>query len=326
MRLLIFFIAFYGLLAAPVLAQPTKTLQKAWPDTDFSKHSVDFDTIMSGGPPRDGIPSIDQPKFIHVSASDLPGNEPVIGLEVNGVARAYPLRVLTWHEIANDEIGGVPVIVTYCPLCNAAIVYDRRIKGALGAPTFGTTGLLRHSDMVMYDRFSDTWWQQFSGKGIAGKYNGVQLKRLPSRLESFDNFKKRFPDAQVLVPNDPRMRPYGRNPYAGYDSAKKPFLYRGDLPKNVPPMSRVVVVGDTAYALTLIREQESLTDGDVRLSYVGDHASALDNEAIAQSRAVPSVAVQRRDADGVWVEEPYDVTFAFVFHAFKPQGNWRMEL
>ncbi len=322
MRFLILVFTFLGLSAAAVMAEPSGKLKKAWPNTDFSNTSIKYSSVMSGGPPRDGIPSIDQPQFTPVKGSDLPGNEPVIGLEVNGVARAYPLRILTWHEIVNDEIGGVPVIVTYCPLCNAAIVYDRRFVGASGAPTFGTSGLLRNSDLVMYDRQSETWWQQFSGKGIAGQFNNVKLKRLPSRLESFDNFKKRFPKGDVLIPNDPGARPYGRNPYAGYDSAAQPFLYKGDLPRRVPPMSRVVVVDDTAYALTMIRKQETYTNGDVRLTYEGDHASALDKGRIADSRAVPGVSVSKKDADGAWVEVPYDVTFAFVFHAFKPKGKW----
>ncbi len=325
MRIFALFVFLFGLAGAPALAGPPQKIMKAWPKTDFERASIDFSSIMAGGPPKDGIPSIDQPKFIPVSASELPGNEPVVGLVVNGVARAYPLRILTWHEIVNDEIGNVPVIVTYCPLCNSAIVYDRRIEGAAGAPTFGTSGMLRNSNLIMYDRESETWWQQFTGNAIVGRFNKTKLKSLPSRLESFERFKKRFPKGQVLVPNDPKARPYGRNPYAGYDSAVKPFLYRGDLPKNIEPMLRVVVVDDTAYGLNLIRDQQSLTDGDVRLRYEGDHASALDQKSIKDSRPVPGVSVQKRKSDGRWVEAPYDVTFAFVFHAFKPKGKWKLK-
>ncbi len=324
MRTLIFTLSLLGIMVAPAFSEVPQTLKKDWPDTDFTQSSIELSSILSGGPPKDGIPSIDQPTFIPVSDSDLSESEPVIGLVVNKVARAYPLRILTWHEIVNDEIGGVPVIVTYCPLCNSAVVYDRRFKGAKGAPTFGTSGLLRNSNLVMYDRGSQTWWQQFTGDAIVGRFNQTKLKTLPSRLESFANFKKRFPKGAVLIPNDPAARPYGRNPYAGYDTAVKPFLYRGDLPKNIPPMSRVVVVGDTAYELRFIREQEVLTDGDVRLTYEGDHASALDAGRIVDSRPVPGVSVRKRNAQGIWDEAPYDVTFAFVFHAFKPHGKWRL--
>jgi Protein of unknown function (DUF3179) len=324
MRFIVFIFSALFLSTAFAQAGPSAKMQKAWPKTDFERASVKFSDIMAGGPPKDGIPSIDQPKFIAVAKSDLPANEPVIGLMVKGVARAYPLRILTWHEIVNDEIGGVPVIVTYCPLCNTAIVYDRRFKGNKDAPTFGTSGMLLKSNLVMYDRGSETWWQQFTGTGIVGRYDRTKLKALPSRLESFDSFKKRFPKGAVLVPNNPGARPYGNNPYKGYDSAVKPFLYRGDLPKRVSPMARVVVVDDTAYALTLIRKRKVLIDGDVRLTYEGNHASALDARRIANSRTIPSVSVAKRSADGQWQDVPYDVTFAFVFHAFKPKGKWRL--
>ena len=131
-----------------------------WPKTDFSIHSVDLGEIFSGGPPKDGIPSIDAPNFVPVSqVKDLGAQEPVIGLHVNGEARAYPLRILMWHEIVNDEIGGIPVTVTYCPLCNSSIVFDRRLDGQV--LDFGTTGNLRNSDLVMYDRQTESWWQQF---------------------------------------------------------------------------------------------------------------------------------------------------------------------
>ncbi len=195
-----------------------------WPKTDFSRRSIDLADILSGGPPKDGIPSIDKPRTVPVAeAGDLAGTEPVIGLIINGKARAYPLRILTWHEIVNDELGGVPVTVTYCPLCNSAIAFDRRLDGRI--LDFGTTGKLRHSDMVMYDRQTESWWQQFLGEGIVGAMTGKRLKIIPSRLESFANFKKRAPEGDVLVPTDPAMRTYGANPYAGYDTSPYPFLF-----------------------------------------------------------------------------------------------------
>ncbi len=128
--------------ATAALAGPA-TWRYEWPKTDFSKHSIDLDEIFSGGPPKDGIPSIDEPRFASVAeTSELGAKEPVIGLTIEGDARAYPLRVLTWHEIVNDVVGGVPVAVTYCPLCNSAIVFDRRVDGR--ATEFGTTGKLRN--------------------------------------------------------------------------------------------------------------------------------------------------------------------------------------
>ncbi len=290
-----------------------------WPDTDFTKHSVDLGEIMSGGPPKDGIPSIDDPKFVAVAESeDLLPREPVIGLTVNGESRAYPLRILTWHEIVNDVIGGVPVAVTYCPLCNAAIVFDRRVEGRV--LEFGTTGKLRRSDLVMYDRTTESWWQQFLGEAIVGELTGTRLEMLPARLESWERFSKRHPDGQVQVPNNPNMRSYGNNPYSGYDSARRPFLYRGDYPEGIAPMAYVVAVGDEAWSLDLLREKGRIESGDLVLTWEAGKASALDTRAIPEGRDIGNVVAQRQGAAGP-EDVVYDLTFAFVFHAFRPDGT-----
>ncbi len=290
-----------------------------WPDTDFTKHSVDLGEIMSGGPPKDGIPSIDDPKFVAVAeAEDLLPREPVIGLTVNGESRAYPLRILTWHEIVNDEIGGVPVAVTYCPLCNAAIVFDRRVEGRV--LEFGTTGKLRRSDLVMYDRTTESWWQQFLGEAIVGELTGTRLKMLPARLESWERFSARHPDGVVQVPNNPHMRRYGTNPYAGYDSARRPFLYRGEYPEGIAPMAYVVAVGDEAWSLDLLREKGRIESGDLVLTWEAGNASALDTSAIPKGRDIGNVVAQKRGSEGP-EDVVYDLTFAFVFHAFRPEGT-----
>ena len=138
-----------------------------WPNTDFSKKSIEFSEILHGGPPKDGIPPIDEPVFRPVSEmADMDPRDPVIGVIINGQAKAYPLSVLMWHEIANDTIGGLPVAVTYCPLCNTAIVFERRVGGEV--TTFGVSGKLRNSDMVMYRLQTFTWCEQAVGQGILG--------------------------------------------------------------------------------------------------------------------------------------------------------------
>jgi Protein of unknown function (DUF3179) len=290
-----------------------------WPKTDFSKTSVDFAEILSGGPPKDGIPSIDKPIFVPVSEmTDLSPTEPVVGLTIDGDARAYPLRILTWHEIVNDVVGGIPVMVTYCPLCNTAIVFDRRIDGR--AVEFGTTGKLRKSNLIMYDRDSESWWQQMLGEGIVGARTGERLKALPTRLESWERFKARNPDGKVLIPNNPEMRPYGANPYVGYDGASVPFLYAGDFPKNIAPMAYVVAVANQAWSLDLLRQEGEIESGDLVLTWEAGQNSALDTRAIAEGRDIGNVVVQRRDGGGL-EDIPYDVTFAFVFYAFQPEGT-----
>ena len=315
------FVACLTLLLTPAtaaLAGP-EAWRHAWPDTDFSKHSVDLDDIMSGGPPKDGIPSIDDPTFVAVAeASDLAPSEPVIGLAIEGDARAYPLRVLTWHEIVNDVVGGVPVAVTYCPLCNSAIVFDRRVDGQ--ATEFGTTGKLRNSDLVMYDRATESWWQQFMGEAIVGARTGALLKIIPARLESRERFAARHPQGKVLVPNNPGMRSYGMNPYAGYDSRTQPYFPVGELPEGIPALARVIKIGNEAWTLDSLRTKGRIEAGELILTWAPGQASALDARVIAEGREIGNVVAQRKSAGGL-EDVAYDVTFAFVFHAFHPDGT-----
>ena len=253
---------------------------------------------------------------------DLPDIEPVIGVIIEGTPRAYPIRILIWHEIVNDQIGDVPFTVTYCPLCNTGIVFDRRV--ADDVLDFGTTGKLRNSDLVMYDRQTESWWQQFTGEAIVGAMTGQALTSLPSRLESFGNFRARAAKIDpgggwVLVPNNETMRAYGITPYVGYDSSPKPFLYNGELPTEVAPLSRIVRVGDKAWSLDLVKEKgELVTDGGLRLRWEGGQTSALDRSAIAQGLDVGNVVVEEKGADGDWVDAVYTVDFAFAFRAFFP--------
>ena len=304
--------------AGPATAGPAEW-RGEWQETDFSRHSVPFGEIRSGGVRRDSIPSIDAPRFVPVAEDDThAASEPVIGLEIGGVARAYPLRVLIWHEIVNDEVAGTPVAVTYCPLCNAAVVFDRTVRGRV--LEFGTTGKLRHSDLVMYDRQTASWWQQYTGAGIVGQYTGTRLQVRTSRLESYAAFAARHPDGEVLVPGDPRLRPYGVNPYVGYDSASAPFLYDGEVPEGIEPLARVVVVGGQAWSLDLLRRNGMLEHGDLVFTWEPGQNSALDHRRIAAGRDVGTVTVQSR-RDGTLEDVPYSVTFAFVFHAFEPDGQ-----
>lgn len=286
-----------------------------WSKTDFTKSSVNLEEVMFGGPGKDGIPSIDSPKFVPVSeVSNLTNTDPIIGVMIEGEAKAYPLRVLIWHEIVNDIIAGVPVAVTYCPLCNTSIVFDRRVdKKVLD---FGTTGNLRHSDLIMYDRQTQSWWQQYEGNAIVGDLVGTKLKVLASRLESFSDFKNRAPNGQVLVPNDPEFRDYSRNPYVGYDSSALPFLFKGKLPKKLTPMMRVIAVEGSAVSLPLLSEQQRITKGDLVFTWHEGQNSVLDTSNIGQGRDVGNVVVTRNGED-----VPYIVTFAFAYFAFNPNGK-----
>jgi hypothetical protein len=306
----------FWIVAMPPLAAEPAHWRVEWPATDFARHSVDLDEIIPGGPPRDGIPALETPAFVPVAEVTLPEDEPVIGLVMHGDARAYPLRVLIWHEIVNDVVDGVPVAITYAPLSNTALVFDRRVGDRV--LEFGSTGKLRHSGLVMYDRMTESWWQQFSGEAIVGELTGTRLATLPARLESFAKFRERAPTGRVQVP--PNDAPaYGANPYLNYDSAPAPFLYHGMLPKDTAPLARVVRVGDEAWSLDLVRQKTPFEVGDLRFSWEPGQASALDAGTIADGKDVGNVLVERRSADG-WEDAVYTVDFAFAFHAFFPDG------
>ena len=294
-------------------------LTRSWQDTDFSRCTINLQEIISGGPSKDGIPPIDNPTFQPVSEVMLSDREPVIALYHDGQAKAYPLSILTWHEIVNDSIAGKAVAVTYCPLCNTTIVFARDYEGA--RLDFGTTGSLRHSDLIMYDRQTESFWQQYNGDAIAGHYAGAQLTILPSRLDSFGNFKERYPTGQVLAIPQNFIRRYGMNPYVGYDGSQFPFLFQGEVPKGIKPLERVVVIDDIAITLSYIAKRGSLRHQDYHISWQAGQASALDSAVIAEGRDVGSVTVQREEDHGKRVDIPYKVTFAFVFHAFQPDSE-----
>ena len=278
-----------------------------FPLTDHERASVSFDEIRSGGPPRDGIPAIDAPRFVTSEAAGewLAPREPVIVLERDGEAKAYPLQILIFHEIVNDTIGELPVAVTFCPLCNASIVFERRVDGR--TLDFGTTGRLRNSDLVMYDRQSESWWQQFTGRGIIGRYDGTRLTSVPSRIAAAEEFAAAFPDGRVLSRETGHRRPYGQNPYRGYDSIdNSPFLYDGELDPRLPPMARVLALDDVGGSrlvpLSLLEREPLLhleANGErVLVSGLGRSASALDTARIADGRDVPAAAAWRAAVDG----------------------------
>ncbi len=294
--------------------QRVENWKTEWPRTDFSKSSIAFYEIIEGGPAKDGIPAITAPLFKSADEiRDIGPKEPVISLEINGDARTYPVRILMFHEIVNDTVGGIPVAITYCPLCNAALVFERRLEGRL--LEFGTTGKLRKSDMVMYDRQSESWWQQFTGEGIVGKYTGKTLRTIPSRIESFALFRERHPQGRVLVPKNPNIRRYGLNPYVRYDSEGWPFLFRGDYDGVVPPLARVVAVGEEAWPLSLVQKHKMLTHNGLLLRWRAGQNSALDSEIIKKAKDIGTVTVTRNGENVV-----YHLPFAFAFKAFYPDG------
>lgn len=295
--------------------------QREWPETNFEKTTItDWSEIISGGPPKDGIPALSNPAFINVADEDrIGGREPIITVELdNATPRAYPIRYLTYHEIVNDVVGGVPIAVTFCPLCNLGITFDRRVDDAV--LEFGVSGKLRRSDMIMFDRQTQSWWQQAIGKAVVGELTDTELKRLPTWMESWDEFKSRNPDGLVMA-KPAYERNYGRNPYVRYDSAERPFLYRGqNPPHDIPPLARVVTIDEQAWPLTRLADEGRIEEAGYVLSWSAGQASALDKATIADARDVGSVRVRNTAGDDV----VHEVMFAFAFHAFWPEGEWML--
>jgi hypothetical protein len=276
--------------------------------TDFSKHSVPLGELISGGPPRDGIPPVDDPKFISVEEAGewLKPVEPVILVQVGEDARAYPLQILTYHEIVNDTVGGLPLAVTFCPLCNTAIVFERTVDGR--TLDFGTTGHLRFSNLLMYDRQTETWWQQGNGEAIVGELLGARLAFYPGAIISWEEFHNGFPSGKVLSRETGFSRPYGSNPYIGYDDVNNtPFLYRGPAtPGLLPPVARVLTVdldGEAvAYPYEVLEEKQVVNDSvggeDILVIWQPGTASALDSVSIAEGRDVGAANAYSRQVDG----------------------------
>ncbi|HEV8280263.1 MAG TPA: DUF3179 domain-containing protein [Candidatus Limnocylindrales bacterium] len=275
--------------------------------TDFSKSSVDLAEFLGGGPPKDGIPAIDAPKYEPIADARgwMSDRSPVISFAIGDSARAYPLAILMWHEIANDELGGVPVVVTFCPLCNTALVFERELHGVVH--DFGTTGNLRYSDLVMYDRQTESWWQQATGEAIVGELIGAKLTFLPAQIVSLADFERAHPAGDVLSRDTGFSRDYGRNPYVGYDTVdQNPFLFDGVLDGRLPPKERVVTIGDGDEAMAF--PYSELRKVGVALARAGGNeivvfwtpgtASALEDPNIDESKDIGASGAFRPAVDG----------------------------
>jgi len=294
--------------ATPASDGPPLGFASAEFTTDFSKYSVSFDDILSGGPPKDGIPPIDAPLFVSVTDADewLTPVEPVIFVQAGDDARAYPLQIMTWHEIVNDTVGDKPLTVTFCPLCNTAIAFERTVGERV--LDFGTTGRLRYSNLIMYDRQTETWWQQATGEAIVGELTGAQLKFYPATIIAWGDFMAQHPDGKVLSRETGFSRNYGVNPYVGYDDVNNPpFLYRGpETPGQLPPVARVLAIelgGEAvAYPYDVLQQLHVLNDRVVGRNVVvfwqPGTASALDSVTLADGRDVGAATAFISAANG----------------------------
>ena len=273
---------------------------------------IDVAELIPGGPPRDGIPPIDHPAFeAPADVEWLEPQEPVLAIEIGDDARAYPARILIWHEIVNDSVGGRPTTITYCPLCNTGVAFERpTIDGEL--LDFGTSGKLYRSNLVMYDRQTESLWPQVTGQAVLGPLTGTQLVLVPVQMVAWQDWRATHPDGKVLSAETGFDRDYGSNPYVGYDQEDSlPFLYRGDPDPRLRPKARVVgvLVGKDALAVPYqALRQRAVGEWSVVTTTVGDRSvvvlwkagalSAVDQPTIADSRAVGATGVFDPRVDG----------------------------
>jgi hypothetical protein len=284
-------------------------------NTNTAKRTVELGELQAGGPVKDGIPAINNPRFVDVGRAEewLRPNEPVVSLVINGRARAYPLQILIWHEIVNDHVAGVAVIVTFCPLCYSAVVFERMVGEK--EYTFGTSGMLRHSNLVMYDSQTESLWQQLIGEAIVGDMVGSTLKGIAAQIVSFGQFRSAYKDGLVLSRETGFRRNYGRNPYVGYDDiSERPFLFHGKTDGRLPPMEKVVAVTinsqSKAYPYTVTQQRRVINDKvggrQIVVFHADGAASALDGPEIAASREAGSTGVFDRRLDEQLLSFRYD--------------------
>jgi hypothetical protein len=288
---------------------PSAVNRESDPNTlDYDLDTADIADVI----PKDGIPAIDDPVFEDPSDVEwIAPTEPVIAFELNGDARAYPLAIMTWHEIVNDTVGGTPVVITFCPLCNTAVAYERPvIEGEV--TTFGVSGKLIHSNLLMYDRASGSLWPQATGEALVGSQRGRDLKRSPAQIVSWEDFQTAFPDGDVMSRDTGHERDYGLNPYPGYDDiGEAPFLFKGEVDGRLAAVERVLGVeaagAFTAFPYFRLRDQSVANVAAVNASVGGEAVavfwkkgtnSALGNPDIAAGKDVGSAAGFSRRVGG----------------------------
>ena len=259
---------------------------------------------------KDRIVPVDAPMFVPVADAPtyMEPREPVVALVVDGDARAYPLAILMWHEIVNDTVGGVPVTVTFCPLCNTGITFERTVGDQ--ELTFGTSGMLRNSDLVMWDRQTQSFWQQITGEALAGDFaaNETVLAQLPSSIMAWETFVSAYPDGQLLEREvneyESPVRPYDSPPYAGYDNVdQQPFLFRGAIDDRLVATSRVLTVdgeNPVAYPFSFLEEfpvvNDKVGDEDIVAFFDNGTFSAF-NDRSDSHQTSGSVTVFSRKVD-----------------------------
>jgi len=303
-------------------------------ETDTSKRSIELHELVDGGPPKDGIPALTDPELQSIDQAErwLNAMDPVIVVGMPEHATAYPLALLAWHEIINHTVGEVPIAVTWCPLCDSAVVFDRRVGDR--TLTFAVSGKLRNSDMIMYDRETESLWQQLQGRAVVGQFTGTELDALPMQLIDFHSFAEAYPFGNVVSHDTGAERPYGRNPYEGYDRRDSPpyrRFFEGETDPRLPPKTRLTTIetadGHLAVPRPLMAERRvlhlQLDERDVVLFHGGEMASALDALQISDGRRIGATTVFETRLGDREMEFSYDEQ-EHVFRDAQTGSTWSL--
>ncbi|MGK0291372.1 MAG: hypothetical protein ACI86H_002840 [bacterium] len=277
----------------------------------IEKPLIPFEQILHGGPPRDGIPSIDRPKFIPKSkATYLKNNDRILGIYHNGVARAYPIRILNWHEIVNDQIQGRPLVVSYCPLCGSGVAFKSKVKNQ--SLKFGVSGLLYNSDVLLYDRQTNSLWSQLLGKAVSGKLKGTNLTMIPLANTTWEDWKKQFPNTMVLSTNTGFGRDYSRTPYQGYTTSRRVWFPLSNQSNKYHPKEQVIGLKINgkfrAYPFAELSKQgsslikEAFAGQQLQIHWNGSHRTG--KVLLKNGKEIPTV-----------------ITYWFAWFAFHPETS-----
>lgn len=277
---------------------------------DLSDALVDTELILAGGPAKDGIPAIDRPLFISARRADhVRDTDRILGIELEGVTKAYPVGILNWHEIVNDSINGQAFAITYCPLCGTGVAFSSEVDG--NKLDFGVSGLLYNSDVLLYDRQSESLWSQIMSKAITGKYKGRELRRLPIIHTSWAAWKQAHPDTRVLSDNTGYDRDYRRNPYEGYAESSVLYFKVGNRStRSFHPKERVLGLQvDDSYKAYPFSELDKSDITEIRDSFVGRSFTVHWDRTNQSARITDAAGEQVATIEGFW----------FAWFAFHPE-------
>ncbi|WP_261344242.1 DUF3179 domain-containing protein [Stieleria varia] len=278
---------------------------------DLRNAIIPRNEIRAGGPPKDGIPALTSPTFVGANEADfLSPSDRVVGVRSGANVRAYPIRILNFHEIVNDQLDEIPFAVTYCPLCDSAAVFDRRTP--LGVREFGVSGLLYNSNVLIYDRGGqpESLWSQVLGEGVSGPAAGKKLKTLPMELVTWGEWKKMHPETKVLSSKTGHIRDYRHNPYAQYFNSPNLMFPVQPLDRTLPAKTPILVVWTDEGKANAHR----IAEPDPGMSAARKYTLGGKSYSIAFNKTSQTARVTDADSGVFWMH-----SFWFAWKAFHPE-------